>query len=215
MEKVCAIILPDAVAAGHVSAIKLALEEEGFSTLASATMRLNRREASDFYAEKSGQHRFSDMVKRLASGPVEALVLARVDAVATLARFVGSAEAGLASRKPPPTLRAKFAADAVHGSDSPLSAAREIRFLFPSLAQRPDGDAAEAYIADKVHPTLQAALTALCREHPSDDPVVAAGWLADWLTAHNPNKGFDVGTAEIVEPPESISVDVDCPLEEL
>jgi hypothetical protein len=38
-----------------------------------------------------------------------------------------------------------------------------------------------------LQPTLIRALTAFSKEHPSDDPLEAAEWLADWLARHNPN----------------------------
>ena len=56
-------------------------------------------------------------------------------------------------------------ANATHGSDSPASAAREIKFFFPNVVLEPllEGAAAKAWISDRLQPALARALTALAR----------------------------------------------------
>lgn len=86
---------------------------------------------------------------------------------------------------PPATrsLRALYGSDgtrnAVHGSDSATSAAREARFFFPKLCipgasrvaggSAQDAEAMHAYVAEKLQPTLVKALTALAKAKPSSD----------------------------------------------
>lgn len=94
------------------------------------------------------------------------------------------------------SLRALYGTDgtqnATHGSDSPASAAREIKFFFPSLSLAP-GDTASAasaaeYITAQLQPALAKALTALARDKPSADKFEAITFLANYLLANNPNK---------------------------
>lgn len=92
------------------------------------------------------------------------------------------------------SLRALFGTDgtqnATHGSDSPQSAAREIKFFFPQLVLEPlqEADAAKNYIAEKLQPALAKALTALAREKPSAEKFEAITFLANYLLTNNPNK---------------------------
>ena len=95
---------------------------------------------------------------------------------------------------PPRSLRALYGTDgtqnATHGSDSPDSAAREIKFFFPSLVLEPlaEPDPAKDYITKKLQPALSKALTALAREKPSAEKFEAITFLANYLLNNNPNK---------------------------
>jgi hypothetical protein len=92
------------------------------------------------------------------------------------------------------SLRAMFGTDgtrnAVHGSDSPASAACEIKFFFPHLELEPllPAEQAKAYIAEKLQPALSKALTALAREKPAAEKFEAITFLAEYLRRNNPNK---------------------------
>jgi hypothetical protein len=46
----------------------------------------------------------------------------------------------------------------------------------------------QAYIEQKLNPTLLKALTALARDKPTSQPQEAVVFLANWLLEHNPNK---------------------------
>lgn len=46
----------------------------------------------------------------------------------------------------------------------------------------------QAYIEQKLNPTLLKALTALAKEKPTSKPQDAVVFLANWLLEHNPNK---------------------------
>jgi nucleoside-diphosphate kinase len=92
------------------------------------------------------------------------------------------------------SLRALYGTDgtqnATHGSDSPKSAVREIKFFFPNQVLEPllDAEAAKLYITEKLQPALSRALTALAREKPSAEKFEAITFLANFLLTHNPNK---------------------------
>lgn len=80
--------------------------------------------------------------------------------------------------------------NATHGSDSPMSALREIKFYFPSLVLEPllHAEVAKDYITQRLQPALSKALTALAREKPSAEKFEAITFLADYLLKNNPNK---------------------------
>ncbi|MDG2035476.1 MAG: nucleoside-diphosphate kinase, partial [Pseudomonadales bacterium] len=94
-------------------------------------LHLSREKAGGFYAEHEGRPFYNDLVDFMTSGPVMVQVLEGENAVALNRELMGAtnpqeADAG--------TIRADFAnsidANAVHGSDSPESAAREIAYFF-------------------------------------------------------------------------------------
>lgn len=87
------------------------------------------------------------------------------------------------------SLRALYGTDgtqnATHGSDSPASAAREIKFFFPNVVLEPllEGEGAKAWITDRLQPALAKALTALAREKPSAEKFEAITFLANFLVS--------------------------------
>ena len=92
-----------------------------------------REKAQGFYAEHEGKPFFNALVEFMTSGPVIVQVLAGENAIMLNRELMGNtnpkeADAG--------TIRADFAesidANAVHGSDSPVSAQREIAYFFES-----------------------------------------------------------------------------------
>ena len=70
----------------------------------------------------------------MTSGPVVALELLAVDAIQQWRTLLGPTNAAKAKQEAPNSLRARFGTDntknACHGSDSPVSAARELQFFF-------------------------------------------------------------------------------------
>jgi hypothetical protein len=80
--------------------------------------------------------------------------------------------------------------NAVHGSDSPASAQREIKFFFPhrTAARAPSTTAGKVTIPASLEVALCKGLTVLARDKPSQDPMAALAWLGDWLLSNNPLK---------------------------
>ena len=125
------IVKPDAVAKNVVGKIYSRFESNGLQIVASRMMRLSDTVAGGFYAEHRERPFFPDLIKFMTSGPVVVQVLEGEGAIAKNRELMGAtnpqeADAG--------TIRADFAesidANAVHGSDSPESAAREIAYFF-------------------------------------------------------------------------------------
>ena len=130
-ERTLSIITPDAVAGNHIGAIYDRFEQAGLKIVAAKMLQLDDEKAGGFYAEHKERPFFKDLVSFMTSGPVVVQVLEGEDAVAKNRDLMGAtnpkeAEAG--------TIRADFAetidANAVHGSDSPESAEREISYFF-------------------------------------------------------------------------------------
>jgi nucleoside-diphosphate kinase len=125
------ILKPDAVAAGKVGAILEHLEREGFRFLAMKRMRLSPEQARAFYAVHRDRPFYDALVRFMTEGPVVVVALSRENAVSHLRRTMGATD----SRKAEPgTVRQAHGTDiernAIHGSDSPENAAKEVAFFF-------------------------------------------------------------------------------------
>lgn len=92
---------------------------------------LSRQTAEEFYAEHKERPFFADLVSYMTSGPVIAIQLSGEDAQPRLRQLVGATNPADAT---PGTVRYMFGKslqeNAVHASDSPESAARELGILF-------------------------------------------------------------------------------------
>jgi nucleoside-diphosphate kinase len=130
----------------------------------------------------------------MSGGPIVALCLAKTDAIKDWRSLMGPTNTQTARESSPHSLRARFGTDgtqnATHGSDSPASAARELKFFFPNaiLDPVPEGAAAREYIQAELTPVLVKGFAALCKEKPSAQRLEAIQWLADWLRENNPRK---------------------------
>ena len=130
-EQTLSIIKPDAVARDLIGTIYSRFERAGLRIVAARMLHLTRDRAEAFYAVHRERPFFGELVDFMISGPIMVQVLEGEDAVARNRELMGAtnpAEAG------PGTVRADFASEitenAVHGSDSPDSAAAEIAFFF-------------------------------------------------------------------------------------
>jgi nucleoside-diphosphate kinase len=101
-------------------------------TLVAAKMvHLSQEQAEGFYAEHKERPFFGALVEFMTSGPVVVQVLEGEGAVLKNRDLMGATNPEEAAAG---TIRSDFAqsidANAVHGSDSPESAAREIAYFF-------------------------------------------------------------------------------------
>jgi nucleoside-diphosphate kinase len=128
-----AIIKPDAVQAGNTGRILAHLEGQGFVVRAARLVRLTTTQAEAFYAVHRERPFFRSLVTFMTSGPALALALQQEasDVVAQLREIIGATDPAEAS---PGTIRQLYAEskerNAIHASDSPANAAREIAFFF-------------------------------------------------------------------------------------
>ena len=130
-ERTLSIIKPDAVSKNVVGDIVSRFENAGLKIIAMRMEHLSQERAKGFYAEHDGKPFFKDLVSFMTSGPSVLQVLEGENAIARNRELMGSTNPQEAE---PGTIRADFAksidANAVHGSDSPASAIREIEFFF-------------------------------------------------------------------------------------
>ena len=131
MEKTLSIIKPDAVRKGHIDEICKRIEDSGLNVLEKKKMNLTQEEAEGFYIEHKGKPFFDALIEFMTSGTIQVQVLEGEDAIIRYRDLMGSTNPKEAEEG---TLRRDFAesidANAVHGSDSPKSAVREIDYFF-------------------------------------------------------------------------------------
>ena len=132
MEQTLSIIKPDAVKKNVIGKILSRFESAGLKIVACKLKHLTQTEAEGFYAEHKERPFFNDLVAFMTSGPVSIQVLEGENAISLNRELMGNTDPKQAA---PGTIRADYAnsidANAVHGSDSPESAAREINYFFP------------------------------------------------------------------------------------
>lgn len=130
-ERTLSILKPDAVAKNIIGEIYSRFEKGGLKIIASRMQRLSRSKAEGFYVEHKTRPFFDALVSYMMSGPVVVQVLEGDNAIAVNRKLMGATNPKAAD---PGTIRADFAesidANAVHGSDSPEAAAREISYFF-------------------------------------------------------------------------------------
>ena len=112
------------------------LEACGFEIVAMKVVRLSAAQARAFYAVHRERPFFGSLVRFMTSGPVIPMVLEREDAIAALRQAMGATNPEAAAEG---TVRKLFGTDieknAIHGSDSPETAAIERAFFFSGLEQ--------------------------------------------------------------------------------
>ena len=133
VEQTLSIIKPDAGAKNVTGQINSRFEAAGLQIVAQKMLRLSDELAGGFYAEHKERPFYPALVAFMTSGPVVVQVLEGEGAILKNRELMGATNPAEADAG---TIRADFAksidANAVHGSDSPASAAREIAYFFAS-----------------------------------------------------------------------------------
>lgn len=131
VERTLSIIKPDAVGKNVIGEIISRFEKGGLRVVAAKMLQLDEESAGGFYAEHRERGFFKDLMEFMTSGPVLVQVLEGENAIARNRELMGATNPAEAAAG---TIRADFAnsidANAVHGSDSAASAAREISYFF-------------------------------------------------------------------------------------
>lgn len=127
-----AMIKPDAY--NHIGKIVDQITREGFVIAKMRMVKLTREDAETFYAEHVGKPFFEDLSGFMTSDVAVAMELVGDEVVAKWRGLMGPTNSDTARAEAPQSLRATYGTNntknAVHGSDSPESAAREIDFFF-------------------------------------------------------------------------------------
>ena len=131
MERTLTIIKPDAVSTGKSGLILAHLEREGFRMAGLKRLRLSVEQARAFYAVHRQRPFYQPLVAFMTESPVVVAALERENAVSHLRRTMGATDSRKAEAG---SIRNLYGTDiernAIHGSDSPENAAKEIAFFF-------------------------------------------------------------------------------------
>ena len=175
IQKALVIIKPDAVNF-HCAVIREILIRQGYTIVKEEKICINRDRAGEFYTKHKNDANYLAMVAHLSSGPSHVMVVAKANAIADLTELVQELQEH----------GTDGIADAVYVSTSTQDAKHEVKFFYPqvSVDQIPTDREAQAFVQERLKPTLVQALTNLCKEKP-EQPTK---WLANYLLANNPNK---------------------------
>lgn len=131
METTFSIIKPNAVKKNAIGSIIAMFEKNGLKIAAAKLVLLDKAKCETFYAEHKERPFFGELVSFMTSGPVVLMALKGENAVTRNREIMGATDPKKAA---PGTIRALFGdnvgENAVHGSDSPASAERELKIFF-------------------------------------------------------------------------------------
>lgn len=134
IERTLSIIKPDAVAKNVIGQIYSRFEEAGLEVIAAKMKKLSAQEVSEFYAVHRARPFYNDLIKFMTSGPVMIQALAGENAVLKNRELMGVTNPKESAAG---TIRSDFAdsitVNAIHGSDTPETAAVEVAFFFRGL----------------------------------------------------------------------------------
>ena len=124
-------IKPDAIRRKLAGEILARFERRGLEIVGARLLMVDRVLAGEHYAEHSEKPFFGELVDFITSGPTLALVLQGESAISVVRTTMGATNPTEAA---PGTIRGDFALampdNLVHGSDSAVSAEREIGLWF-------------------------------------------------------------------------------------
>lgn len=130
-ETTFSIIKPNAIKKNVIGEIMTKFESAGLKISAAKLVHLKKAQCEEFYAEHKERPFFGELVSFMTSGPVMLMALTGENAVTKNREIMGATDPKKAA---PGTLRALYGdnvgENAVHGSDSPASAARELKIFF-------------------------------------------------------------------------------------
>jgi nucleoside-diphosphate kinase len=133
-ERTLVLVKPDGVARGLVGEVLSRIERKGFTIVALELRTLPREIAEEHYGEHSDKPFFGELVDFITSGPLLAAVIEGRESISSWRAMMGATDPAKAA---PGTIRGDLATlmseNVSHGSDSPESAAREIKLFFPHL----------------------------------------------------------------------------------
>ena len=125
------IIKPNAVKKKIIGAIIQKFEENGLKVAAAKMALLERSKCEEFYAEHKERPFFGELVDFMTSGPVVLMALSGDKAIEKNREIMGATNPTEAAEG---TIRKLYGdslgENAVHGSDSPASAKRELALFF-------------------------------------------------------------------------------------
>ena len=131
VERTLVLLKPDAVKRQLCGKIISRFERRGLNILGLKMLQITDEIAAEHYAEHVGKSFYPKLIEFITSGPVVAIALSGCGAVKVVRAMMGPTNPIDAL---PGTIRGDFAlameSNIIHGSDSTLSAARELAIYF-------------------------------------------------------------------------------------
>ena len=132
VEKTLILVKPDGVRRGLIGDVIARIERKGFRIEALDLRTIDRATAEAHYAEHTERPFFGELVDFITSAPLVAMCVSGPDAVGAMRGLMGATNPAEAT---PGSIRGDLATtigeNVVHGSDSPVSAERELGIFFP------------------------------------------------------------------------------------
>ena len=131
MEQTLSIIKPDAIERNLENKIKDMFIKNNFMIVKEKKVKLEKKDAEQFYKVHETKPFYNDLCNYLSSGPVLVMVLKKDNAIAENRKLMGATNPHDADSG---TIRNEFGIsidkNSVHGSDSRENAEKEINFFF-------------------------------------------------------------------------------------
>jgi nucleoside-diphosphate kinase len=133
-ERTLSILKPDITKRNLTGEVNTMLESAGFRIVAQKKVKLTLSQAREFYAVHKEKPFYDDLCEFLSSAPVVVQVLEKGNAISDYRELMGATNPVSAAEG---TIRSRFGIsvdqNSVHGSDSPETAAEEIKFFFSEI----------------------------------------------------------------------------------
>ena len=143
LEGTLALIKPDAYP--RRIEIEEVIMKEGFLLVDKKRLKFTKELAEEFYEEHKNKPFFKDLIQFMTSGDCMAMCLGRENGIEHWRSLIGPTKVSEAKKSAPKSIRSVFGdptddmKNAVHGSDSPAAAGREIDLIFPNIIADSEG----------------------------------------------------------------------------
>ncbi|XP_001944771.1 nucleoside diphosphate kinase 6 [Acyrthosiphon pisum] len=117
--------------------IRRTILDNGFYVVRSKRQTIKLEQAEQFYREHKTKFFYNRLITFMTSGPSEAYILAREDAISVWRRLMGPTKVFQCQLSNPDSIRAKHGLtdtrNATHGSDSDESVRKEVSIMVPQF----------------------------------------------------------------------------------
>ena len=131
MEQTLSIIKPDSMERNLENKIKDIFIKNSFEIVKEKKVKLEKKDAEEFYKVHQTKPFYNDLCNYLSSGPILVMVLKKENAIKENRKIMGATNPQEADQG---TIRKEFGIsidkNSVHGSDSEENAKKEINFFF-------------------------------------------------------------------------------------
>ncbi len=133
MERTFVLIKPNAMDKQKAGAIIQKIQREGLALIGLKMLKISKEKCREFYKEHKDRPFFQELTDFISSAPVAVAVFQGTGAVLKVREIMGDTDP---KKSRPGTIRYEYGEsigkNAIHGSDSPVSAKRELALFFSS-----------------------------------------------------------------------------------